>query len=113
MARFDPDMVKYENAARALGAGEWERIQEDNLPTDSSTSDIGVFLLIHPIARRTSTNIIRNRGHRIDTTYIYNQMSVTAPTPTWFALGSITTVVSFIVLMTIAIFLTREIRRVV
>lgn len=113
MARFDPDMVEYENAARALGAAEWNVFKKITFPLIRAQV-ISAFFFSFTLSLgellRTSFVIA---GIGSIPTYVYNQMSVMAPTPKWFALGTVTTIVSFVVLMTIAIFLTREIRRVV
>jgi len=112
MARFDPEMVEYENAARALGASEWNVFRKITFPLiRAQVISAFFFSFTLSLGELLRTSFVMS-GIGTIPTYVYNQMSVMAPTPKWFALGSLTTIISFILLMAIALFLTREIRRV-
>ncbi len=112
LARFDPEMIEYENAARALGANEWKVFNRITFPLIRSEV-ISAFIFSFTLSLGEllrSSFVIAGIG--TISTYVYNQMSVTAPTPKWFALGTLTTLISFALLMVVALFLTRRIRRI-
>ncbi len=111
LARFDPMLVEYEKAARALGASGWEVFKKITFPlikTEALAFFIFSFTLSLGELLRTSYVIA---GTGTIPTYIYNQMSVVAPTPKWYAMGTITTAISFGVLLVGALLLTRGARR--
>jgi len=112
LARFDPMMVDYENAARCLGASGWNVFKKVTFPL-IRTQFISVFFFSFTLSLsellRTSFVI---SGTGTIPTYVYNQMSVTAPTPKWFALGTLTTVISLTLLLFLSILLSRGQRRV-
>lgn len=112
LARFDPMMVDYENAARCLGANGWNVFKKITFPL-IRTQFISVFFFSFTLSLsellRTSFVI---SGTGTIPTYVYNQMSVTAPTPKWFALGTLTTVISLTLLLFLSILLSRGQRRV-
>jgi len=112
LARFDPEMIEYENAARSLGANEFRVFSKITLPlirAEVISAFIFAFTLSLGELLRSSFVIA---GIGSIPTYVYNQMSVQAPTPKWFALGTLTTIISFGLLMVVALFLTRRIRRI-
>lgn len=112
LARFDPMLMEYENAAKVLGASGWQVFRKITFPlikTEALAFLIFSFTLSLGELLRTSYVI---SGSGTIPTYIYNQMSVVAPTPKWYALGTITTAISFIVLLVGAMILTRGARKV-
>lgn len=112
LARFDPEMIEYENAARSLGANEIRVFSKITLPlirAEVISAFIFAFTLSLGELLRSSFVIA---GIGTIPTYVFNQMSVQAPTPKWFALGTLTTIISFALLMVVALFLTRRIRRI-
>lgn len=111
MARFDPMMVEYENAARTLGASAWNVFKKITFPL-IRTEAISVFFFAFTLS---FSELLRAAfvvgGIGTLSTYIYNQMSVTAPTPKWFAMGSVTTAISLIILLSLAYIMSRGQRR--
>jgi putative spermidine/putrescine transport system permease protein len=113
MARFDPLMIDYESVARVLGASGWKVFTKITFPL-IRTQVISTFSFAFTLSLseflRTSFVIA---GIGTIPTYVYNQMSVTAPTPKWFALGTLTTAISLTLLFVIAYILTRGQRRII
>jgi putative spermidine/putrescine transport system permease protein len=112
LARFDPMMVDYENAARCLGASGWKVFRKITYPL-IRTQFVSVlfFSFTLSLAELLRTSFVIAGSGTIPT-YVYNQMSVTAPTPKWFALGTLTTVISLALLLFLSTFLSRGQRRV-
>jgi len=111
LARFDPMLVEYENAARVLGASGWEGFKKITYPlirVEALSFVIFSFTLSLGELLRTSYVIA---GAATIPTYIYNQMSVVAPTPKWYAMGTVTTAISLGILLLAALLMTRGQRR--
>ncbi|MEM4246654.1 MAG: ABC transporter permease subunit [Candidatus Bathyarchaeia archaeon] len=111
MARFDPMMVEYENAARTSGANSWSVFRRITLPlirTEASSVFFFAFTLSFSELLRAAFVV---GGIGTLSTYIFNQMSVTAPTPKWFAMGTVTTALSLIILLSLAYIMSRGQRR--
>jgi|YelNatPaOPRAMG01_1025707.scaffolds.fasta_scaffold96172_2 putative spermidine/putrescine transport system permease protein len=113
MARFDPLMVEYENVARVLGASGWKVFTKITFPL-IRTQVISTFFFAFTLSLSEflrSSFVIAGVG--TIPTYVYNQMSVTAPTPKWFALGTLSMAISLTLLFVVAYILTRGQRRII
>jgi len=112
LARFDPMMVDYENAARCLGASGWRVFRKITFPlVRTQFVSVLFFSFTLSLSELLRTSFVISGSGTIPT-YVFNQMSVTAPTPKWFALGTLTTVISLALLLILSLILTRGQRRV-
>jgi len=112
LARFDPMMVDFENAARCLGASGWRVFRKITFPlVRTQFVSVLFFSFTLSLSELLRTSFVISGSGTIPT-YVFNQMSVTAPTPKWFALGTLTTVISLALLLILSLILTRGQRRV-
>jgi len=110
MARFDPDLMLYENAASVLKASPVKTFRRVTLPLIQwevlSAGILGFLLSWGELIR--SMWVVRGSG--VLSTFIFNQLSVNPTTTRWFAAGTIVAVISFVSLLVLGYLLTRGVK---
>jgi putative spermidine/putrescine transport system permease protein len=112
MARFEPDLMLYEGAARVTRASPFRVFLHVTLPLikwEVLSSAIFGFVLAWGELIRTSFVM---RGTGVISTYIAEQLSVNPVTPKWYAVGAIVTAISIIALFILGAVLSRSERKV-
>ena len=107
MARFDPDLMEYEQAASALKAGPLNVFRTITLPLirwEVISATIFGFLLSWGELIRTQFML---KGTGTLSVFIYTQLSVYPLTPKWYAAGTLISVIAFIGLAIFAFILSR------
>lgn len=112
MARFEPDLMLYEGAARVTRASPFRVFLHITLPLikwEVLSSTIFGFVLAWGELIRTSFVM---RGTGVISTFIAMQLSVNPVTPKWYAVGAIVTGISIIALLILGAVLSRSERKV-
>ena len=107
LARIDPQLIAYEEAAKVLGAGSFKVFKEVTLPLISPqvmAAALFAFILAWMELIRSAFVI---GGHPTLPIWIYNTLTVYPPTPKFYALGFIITVVTIVILMAAGILMTK------
>ena len=107
LARFDPQLSDYEQAARTLGASEWQVFRQVTLPL------IGIHVIAVALFSFTLTfgDLLRAmfvvKSPPVLPLYIFSWISNAALTPDFYAIGSFTIAISFVLLFVAGLLLTR------
>jgi putative spermidine/putrescine transport system permease protein len=110
MARFDPNLVFYEQAASTLKASTWQIFRRITLPLiifEVISAAILGFLLSWGEVIRTLFAI---RGLGTLATFISTQLGVNPLTPKWYALGTLISIISLTGLAIFAYILTKRLK---
>jgi putative spermidine/putrescine transport system permease protein len=107
MARFDPDLVLYEQAASVLRASPVNVFRRVTLPLirwEAVSAGIFGFVLAWGELIRTSFVM---RGTGVVSTYISTELAINPITPKWYAVGTIVTGISIVALVIMGYVLSR------
>ncbi len=99
LARFDPDLVKYENAARTLGASEGQVMRRVTLPLVSPhVTAVALFSFTLSFGELLRSIFVISSPPTLPV-YIFSVVSNEALTPDFYALGSITIAIAFLLMI--------------
>jgi len=110
MARFDPNLLYYEQAAALLKASPWKIFRTVTFPLivfEVISAAILGFLLSWGEVIRTQFAL---KGIGTLATFINTQLGVNPLTPKWYAAGTVISIVSFLGLAIFAYLLTRTVK---
>jgi putative spermidine/putrescine transport system permease protein len=99
LARFDPDLVKYENAARTLGATEGQVMRKVTLPLVAPhITAVALFSFTLSFGELIRSIFVISSPPTLPV-YIFSTVSNQALTPDFYALGTITIAISFLLIL--------------
>ena len=107
MARFDPDLMLYEQAASVLKASPiavFRRVTMPLIKWEILVAGVLGFVLSWSELVRTSFVM---KGTGVLATYIFNQMQINPVTPKWYAAGTVIASVSFVGLILVGYIMSR------
>lgn len=108
LARFDPVLASYEEAARTLRASEWNVFRRITLPLISSqVVATALFAFVLSWGEVVRSKFIEGAGWSTLPVSIYTVLSSQPPNPKYYALGTVTVLISVTLLIIIGILTTR------
>ena len=108
LARFDPDLQKYENAARTLGATEGQVMRRVTLPLVSPhIVAVALFSFTLSFGELIRSIFVISSPPTLPV-YIFSTVSNQALTPDFYALGTITIAISFLLMIGVGIVILRS-----
>jgi len=108
LARFDPDLAKYENAARTLGASETQVMRQVTLPLVAPhITAVALFSFTLSFGELIRSIFVISSPPTLPV-YIFSTVSNQALTPDFYALGTITIAISFLLILAAGAILLRS-----
>lgn len=111
LPRFDTELETYENAAKVLGANGWNVFRYVTFPQIFfQVVGIAIFSFVLSWGELIRTAFV-SVGQGTLPVYLFSRLQTLAPTPEFYAMGTIITAVAIIALLAAGFFLTRNQRR--
>jgi len=108
LARFDPDMLLYEQAAATLGAGRFRVLREVTFPLIyPQIMAAGLFSFTLSFAELMRSVFLSSPAHPLLPVRIYSVVTNQPATPKFYALGAVIGVSSIVLLLVVAVILVR------
>ena len=109
MPRFDPKLTRYEEAARILGATEWQVFKEITFPLISSPA-IGVMLFMFTLSwgELLRSAFVTPVVSPTLPVYIYSQLTSQPQTPKFYAVGTTVAAISIVLMTLSGVLITRK-----
>lgn len=109
MPRFDPKLLRYEEAARVLGASEWKVFKEITFPL-IKPQFIGVilFMITLSFGELIRSFFVTPIASPTFPVYVYSQLTSQPQTPKYYAAGTTVVVISIVLMLLSAILVTRK-----
>ena len=108
LARFDPDLVKYENAARTLGASESQVMRGVTLPLVSPhVIAVALFSFTLSFGELIRSIFVISTPPTLPV-YVFSVVGNEALTPNFYALGSLTIAIAFMLMIGAGVVLLRS-----